>query len=196
MKRVFKFLFVFIAASLCVLAATLCGCSAKAEYVEGSFRITSVEDYSSYSKELRIDYEYKLSANKAGLYKIEFRADYGNNLSDTFSDTVEFSKGDVATATNAALLDNAKGLKASDIKVTVLRVWLENSYSDDSAYFAIGLVFGVAAIGALAVGITIFVFDYKERRGRISATAGNAEGCGEEAPQPQVDGQEDKKDAD
>ncbi len=197
MKRAFKILCIFIAASLCVLAATFCGCSEKVEYVEGSFRITSVEDSQyDWDNELMVNYEYKISANKAGYYNIEFRADYGDNLSETFSDSITFKKGGIETGNSTVRLDNAKGLKASDIKVTVLRVWLENSYSDDSAYFAIGLVFGVAALGALAAGITIFVFDYKERRGKMSATVGNAEVHGEEAPQPQGDGQEEKKDAD
>lgn len=188
MKRLLKLLFVFIAASLCILAATFCGCSEKAKYVEGSFRITSAI---SFLDDLEISYEYKISANQAGSYKVNFRAEYGKVLSDTFSDTIELTKGGVEKGNGTAWLDGGKGLSSSAVRVTVLSVRLDKSYADDSSYFAIGLAFGVAALGALAAGITLFVFDYKEKRAKIGAAAGNAEGCGEGVPQPQTDGQEE-----
>ncbi len=192
MKSAFKILCVIIAVSLCVLSATFYGCSAKAEYVDDSFIIKSMRDSED---NLKIEYEYQISTRESGYYYIKFRADYGDGLKHVFETGLSVKKDEeIKTGSSYVFLPNAIGLKASDIYITVLEIWQDGDYKDNTAYFAIALVFGVAALGALAAGITLFVLDNKKKHGRKCVCA---EECGEvKQVESEKDGQEEDKDTD
>lgn len=166
MKRAFKIFTIILAAALCIIAATFCGCSEKPSYQENSFYITRKGNYESGVSDL--SYIFKLIVPESGNYGIKFMAEYSDGRVKTFEASVEADSSGSVQGFGSVTLEGAKNVSDKDIvnhfNISVVDIWKNEGVKDDTSYFAIAIAFGAVAVGAIAAGITLFVLGKKKER--------------------------------
>ncbi len=158
MKKL-KYLILTLVSALCLCTA-FSGCSdVNASYVENSFTITHVYDYSSINQ-IGVDYKLKIDVQKTGMYKVDYVIYQGYSQNNVLSqkdvsDTISSNGGEYTISSYVTLETSysTQNIYIKDITITQI--------GDETGYNAYAIGFGVTGAVILGGLIALFVCDKK-----------------------------------